>query len=347
MDANNSYVVITNDENNIPLAVKKQQNVKIVSTKALPLSLYEQIAIPQIIKNEKIELFHAPSFVVPLYFPCTTVITLHDLIHVKYAREYSSFVKGYYALVVRHALRRAAKIVTDSESSSLDIQEWAKVDKNRIAVIPLAAEASYKMKCEHEEMRQAKCKFGVNEKYILYNGSRKSNKNVPSLIKAFIKLRNEKRMNHRLVISGERNDAVLKADLRLIREIRNGETLKGEIIYTGYVSDEELALLYSGADLFAFPSFYEGFGLPVLEAMACGCPVVTSRVSSLPEVCGDAARYVDPYDVNSIADGIYSVSNEESLRRNLIQKGLDRAKLFSWEKCARETLAVYEEAYRS
>jgi len=172
--------------------------------------------------------------------------------------------------------------------------------------------------------------------YILFVGSIEPRKNLLGLLKAYLLLPEYIKKDFKLLLTGYKGWGNQEIVERM-------EQLKGRVNYLGYLNNEELAALYRGASCLVFPSFYEGFGLPPLEAMACGCSVVVSNVASLPEVCGEAAYYVNPYDVESIAEGMYKVLTDEDLRRSLIEKGLERAKLFSWEKSAKEHLKVFEE----
>jgi glycosyltransferase involved in cell wall biosynthesis len=178
--------------------------------------------------------------------------------------------------------------------------------------------------------------YGVEPPYILYVGALESRKNLPRLLEAYARLRAWS-PQWRLVIVGAR-----KWKFSPIFDTVQRLALEGHVTFTGYVADEHLPALFTGADLFAFPSLYEGFGLPVLEAMACGAPVVTSNTSSLPEVAGDAALLVDPYDVEQIAQAMWLVLSQPALAAQLRAKGLARAAQFTWERTARETIAVYE-----
>jgi len=176
--------------------------------------------------------------------------------------------------------------------------------------------------------------------YILFVGSIEPRKNLLGLLKAYLLLPEYMKKEFQLLLIGYKG----WGNQEIVEWM---DQLKGRVNYLGYLGEEELATLYRGASCLVFPSFHEGFGLPPLEAMACGCPVIVSNVASLPEVCGDAGYYVDPYRVESIAEGIYQVLTDESLRQSLIEKGLVRAKLFSWEKSAREHLKVFEEVLSS
>jgi glycosyltransferase involved in cell wall biosynthesis len=188
----------------------------------------------------------------------------------------------------------------------------------------------------HPNKKAEEEKTSPSGNYILFVGSGEPRKNLLGLLKAYLLLPEYMKKDFQLLLTGSKGGGNQEIVERM-------EQLKGRVHYLGYLNNEELAALYRGASCLVFPSFYEGFGLPPLEAMACGCPVIVSNVASLPEVCGEAAYYINPYNGESIAEGIYQVLTDGSLRQSLIQKGLERAALFSWEKSAREHLKVFEE----
>jgi len=233
------------------------------------------------------------------------------------------------------AIRGAAAVITDSERSREDILTHLSVKPGRVVSIPLAADRRFRP-LPAAEIAPVLHEYGVGQPYILYVGALESRKNLPRLLAAYARLR-EWSEQWRLVIVGAR-----KWKFSPIFDTVQALGLEPHVHFTGYVADEHLPALYAGADLFAFPSLYEGFGLPVLEAMACGTPVVTSNTSSLPEVAGDAAILVDPTDVEQIANAMWLVLSQPDVAAALREKGLARAAQFTWERTARETIAVYE-----
>ena len=181
-----------------------------------------------------------------------------------------------------------------------------------------------------------KRRYNIDSQFILYVGNVESRKNVSLLIKSIYKLKKQG-IKHKLVIIGARGFGFKQIN-ELVIELK----LSDEVIFTGYIPDEDLVKFYNAADLFVFPSLYEGFGLPPLEAMACGCPVIVSNTSSLPEVVGNAGILIDPHDFDALAEEMYQILTNNDLKQNLSKKSVTRAKLFSWEKTARETWKVYE-----
>jgi glycosyltransferase involved in cell wall biosynthesis len=300
---------------------------------------------------EDIDLVHFPYFEpffleLPLYKKFKTVVTVHDLTPIVFPENFPSGIKGKIKWKMqRFALKRASAVITDSESSKKDIKKYAGVRENKIHVIYLAAGEDFKrLRTEDVRLKEMRKKFGLPEKFVLYVGDVTWNKNLPRLIDTI------KEVNLPLVMVGKSlvsedydKSSPWNADLNRVNELTKGDS---NIMKLGFVSGEELVQLYNLATVFAMPSLYEGFGLPILEAMACGCPVVTSKEGSLPEVAGDAAFYVDAYDMNNIAEGIEKVFKDEKLRKELSEKGLENVKRFSWKKTAEETIEAYKQVLK-
>jgi glycosyltransferase involved in cell wall biosynthesis len=266
------------------------------------------------------------------------ITTIYDIMAF-YFPEVSGFITRYrYKILLPRTLKTSDKIIVISHNTKKDLMNRFKIPENKIKVIYLAANENYKPLNENEIIK-IKQKYNLNYSFILYVGGLAPNKNVERLIKAYYKLK-KLDIKHKLIITG-----VKRYRYKSIFETIEKLNLQKDVIFTGYVPDEDLPALYNAADLFVYPSLYEGFGLPPLEAMACGTPVITSNTSSLPEVVGDAGIMVNPYDVDELANKMYEVLTNEGLRKELSKKGLERAKLFSWKKCAEEHLKVYEEVY--
>jgi glycosyltransferase involved in cell wall biosynthesis len=254
--------------------------------------------------------------------PCVAVI--HDLTPFIMPRA-SGVLHGFYQrLYFRLAARRATHVITDSENSRLDICRLLRVPEERVTAVPLAVLPSLGV-TDVPELDELRTRFGFPGPYILYAGAIHPRKNVERLVDAFTAVKRDEGVPHCLVIAGERRWLSGGID-RLARS---------DVVLTGRVSDRELAGLYRHAALFVYPSLYEGFGLPVLEAMTMGTPVVTSRASALPEVAGDAAVLVDPESVDSIAEGIGRLLSDDALAGELREKGRTRAAEFTWTETAR------------
>jgi glycosyltransferase involved in cell wall biosynthesis len=253
--------------------------------------------------------------------------------------EYHTLKVGILTKLYRIAVRKAKRVLTISQASRRDIIDHFHISSDKIIVTYLAASPDFKEIHDKSFLDSVRVRHGLPDKYILFVGSIEPRKNLVGLINAFDKIR--AKIDHKLVIvggSGWRNSDVYET-------IENTHLGKS-ILFTGYVTHDDLVAIYNLAEAFVFPSFYEGFGIPPLEAMACGVPVITSSAASLPEVVSDAAIQVDPYDTGALADAIYRIIHDRALRDELIRKGFSRVKQFSWHLTAEETLRALSQASR-
>jgi len=292
------------------------------------------------------DLIHYPYFdlfwpTLPLIKKKKTVVTIHDVTPLVFPKHYPPGIKGKLRFQKQKlALKTVNAVICDSKNSKQDIAKHLDFPKDKIFVIYLAPGEEFQPVTSHRSLAIIKRKYHLPNQFVLYVGDVNYNKNIRGLVKACEKTKTP------LVIVGKQ--AVEKKIDRTHPENRDLVWLqekakeKSSIILTGFVPDEDLVIIYSLASVYCQPSFYEGFGLPVLEAMACGTPVVTSKKSSLPEIAGKAAVMVDPNDINDIANGLTVAIEDEDLREDLIQRGLKQAKKFSWEKTAKETIDVYK-----
>lgn len=283
---------------------------------------WSNISLPFYLAKEKIDLYHSPFFTLPLLKTCKMILTVHDVIFEVNPAWFPVKNLLSFKLFTRTALRTADKIITDSQASKNDLVRFFSCPAEKIVVIPLAPAEIFR------PVREVKKIF---EKYILYVGNLGNRKNIVRLVRAFEKLN----LGHQLVLVGGQG---YKGE-DVLRMIAGSP----QITYLAKVGDDELVQLYNGAALFVYPSLYEGFGLPILEAMACGTPVATSNVSSLLEVAGDAALLFNPEDIDDITDKMRRLLTNSELRASLRQRGLARAAEFSWKKAARQTIQVYRE----
>jgi len=263
------------------------------------------------------------------------VITVHDILPIKYPNSCPK-MKYYFYYSLPILLNRSRAVICVSENTKKDIIAYHEMRDKPIYVI---YEGFNRQHFYPREKTTVQERYGLTD-YLLYIGDMRPYKNLERSLEAFTRLNLRK---YKFVIGGKKDPRFYTRIEKKVEEL----LVKDRIVFLDYVPHQDLPHLYSEAALFVFPSLYEGFGLPPLEAMACGCPVIASNAASVPEVCGDAAYYVDPYDVESIAEGMRKVLTDEALRRNLIEKGLERAKLFSWEKSAKEHLKVFEEVLNS
>jgi glycosyltransferase involved in cell wall biosynthesis len=286
-----------------------------------------------------IDVFHGNS----PYFPSfrkknkKIILTVHDLIPLVHPEwSTSTLVNLWVDFAKRFPLLEFDKLSANSEFTKRDFVNFLKVPPEKIKVIHLAVDSQFSQPIPKEKVASIIKQFELETGYILAVGTLEPRKNIHRVIEAYSILKEERKIREKLVITGWK-DRTSKP----ILEAYEHSKFQEDIRFTGYIPDSALMALYQGARVLVYPSLYEGFGLPILEGFASGVPVVASNSSSLPEVGGDAVVYVDPYDVHSIAEGIAKVLEDDVLRESLIQKGKHRLKLFSWEKTARETFALY------
>lgn len=291
--------------------------------------------------RNKYDLLFVPKEVVPPFKRPKTVIVCYDLGLMRDPKNRTSFNASlHYHISVNYAFKAADRIIAISDATKRDLVEKCNIKPDKITVTPLGYDENlYKPITDEDLIQRVKEKYGIRDKFIINTSSLLwHRKNVTGLIKAFNIFRSRGGLDYQLVITGKKGESYEEI-LGLISSFG----LEKNVILTGYVPVEEMPVLLSTADALVFPSFYEGFGLPLVEAMACGCPVITSNVSSLPEVAGDGGVLVDPYDVNNIAQTMEKVLFDAELRKKMRENGIARSKKFSWEKTARLTLDVFEQ----
>jgi glycosyltransferase involved in cell wall biosynthesis len=296
-----------------------------------------QVEIAWAARQHHLDIVHDPTGIFPLALTSSRkVVSIHDVFSYVSPETSTAADRLIYRLWLPLAVRRTDAVITVSLQSKKDILRYLPVRADMMTVIPEAAGSNFQP-MPRVNVETILKKNGIDFPYILYVGSVEPRKNLLRLLKAYARVR-ESLSGRKLVVVGARN---IWLSTPLTEEIRR-LNIEPWVHFTGYVEDEDLPAFYNGADVFVFPSLYEGFGLPVLEAMGCGTPVITSNVSSLPEVAGDAAVLVDPYNIEGIASAMQQVLEDPHLSNELREKGLARAKQFSWERTARETIAVYK-----
>jgi glycosyltransferase involved in cell wall biosynthesis len=304
---------------------------------------FEQVSFPRACRRQGIEVAHVPYFASPLFPTTPTVVTVHDLIPMLLPVYRGSILVRLYTLLVAIAAKRADIVLTDSQASKWDIVRLLDIPAGRVRVIYLAVDDIYQPILDEHRLAATRRKYGLPERYLLYLGGFDQRKNVPTLLKAFAQLAKDSRAF--LVVAGrlpEKGSDFFPDPRPIVQELGIGE----RVVFTGWVPEEDKPALYSGARALVFPSLYEGFGLPPLEALACGTPVIASNQGSLPEIVGDGGLLLEQDDVEGLAGAMEKLVNDDALWGNLREKGLAHAARFSWEKAARETLAVYREVKR-
>jgi glycosyltransferase involved in cell wall biosynthesis len=338
IDRETEFVVLCRPEDAVTIA-GFGENIRPVAETAGNYSIAEQLKIPVKLMREGVTLFHAPHYVLPPLVRCRSVVTIHDCIHLMFPQYLPNRVALKYARAsITGAARRATRVLTVSESSKRDILRFVDIPPEKIDVIYNAYDERFAIEPNEEDVVRVRERYQLQDPFILYAGNVKPHKNLERLIEAFHIVRQAGLDHLKLVLIGD--DISRYAALR--RAVHQHQLHK-YVRFLGYMPEETLAVMYRLASVFVFPSLYEGFGLPPLEAMASGTPVVTSNVSSLPEVAGDAALLVDPLDARDIAEGIHRVLMDADLRSGLRARGAVRARQFSWEASARRVREIYAE----
>lgn len=296
---------------------------------------FERLAMSAEMLPHTLDVFHSPDFIPPRRVRAPAVITVHDLAFLLYPRFLTPDAARYYGQI-DPASRSAAHIIAVSQSTKRDVTRLLGVPDDKVTVIYEAAHPSSRPLDGREARAHVARKYGIEGDFILFVSTIEPRKNLPTLIAAYKKLRDAYKSAAQLVVAGHKGWLTEEVDAAVAKY-----NVQDSVCFLGAVPTEELAFLYNAARAFALPSFYEGFGLSPLEAMASGLPVIVSNVSSLPEVVGDAGLLIDPNDVDGWAVALNRVLTDDDLRAEMAAKGIKRAALFSWERAARETLSVY------
>ena len=304
--------------------------------------LWEQYSLPILARQHKIDILHSPANMAPLFYSGTSIVHIHDLCFVVNPQWYSYLFHTVYNVVIPRLARRATRIITNSNNSRNDLLQFCRLEARKVHLVYWAVDDIFSKTAKHkpEENDFADGSMDIpKEGYILYVGSMEPRKNIPTLIEAYEKMRCDyPEIKTKLILIG--GESPLFADVRLKIKKYNSD-----VIFKGFVNDKMLVNYYKKATLVAYPSLYEGFGLPPLEAMASGVPVVTSNTSSIPEVVGDAALMISPYDCNQLAHTLARVIKDEKLREFLIIRGLEQVRKFNWYRVARNILGIYSEIF--
>jgi glycosyltransferase involved in cell wall biosynthesis len=288
------------------------------------------------IKKYDVDIVHNPSQVATYFkFRQKNVVTIHDLTPKICSSSHALTTILDFNLLMPRTLDLAERIIADSESTKKDLVRYLKISPEKIKVIHIAADEAYRLLPENDP-GLILWKMKLPDRFILSVGTLEPRKNITTLIIAFHMLRKEG-LKHKLVIIGKKGWKYQQI-FRLVDELH----LNRDVIFIDHAPINDLCAIYNLAEVFVYPSLYEGFGLPPLEAMSCGCPVITSNISSLPDVVGNAGIMVDPYDTKGLSQNIKMVINDSDLKKRMIMSGIKRAESFQWEQCIRETTSVYE-----
>ncbi|MFN0072821.1 MAG: glycosyltransferase family 4 protein [Chloroflexota bacterium] len=344
IDQQNQYLLVHARPN--AGAVLEFPSARNVTRRELPVSerwlniLWHRanLPIPINIFTGAVDLIHSPDFVLPPLRHTPSILTVHDLAFLLFPECAHESLREYLLRVVPRSARRASFIVADSENTANDVICLLGIPPDRVAVVPGGVDPRFRPVEEPARLAAMRQQLGVGTSpYVLFVGVIEPRKNLQGLIQAFELVKQRQKLPHKLVVVGRRGwlaDGIF--------ETFEQSPVRDEIIFPGFIADADLPTLYSAAATLVMPSFYEGFGLPLLEAMACGTPVVSSNAASLPEVVGNAAPQVDPNDIEALAEALTRVLMDEELRALNRVRGLERAARFTWEAAAVKLLNVYE-----
>lgn len=320
-------------------------NVEVVIADCQHRILWTNWFLPPLLQRRKIDVYHGVcNFELPIRKVCRYVVTIHDLVPLFFPELVPKKHLLFFRLFMKRVAHTADLIITDSEHSKEDILQHLNVPEEKIRVIYLGYQQQYHRIQEQQKISEILARYRICQPYLLFVGVIEPKKNLERLVEAYRLLQKDAAIpqNTQLVIAGGKG----WFSERLYQKVKDCK-LDQHIVFPGYIPDEHLPALYSGAELFVFPSLYEGFGLPVLEALSYGTPVVTSNVSSLPEIAGDAGFLIDPTEPKAIAQGITTVLSDDLLRQQMREQGYRQAQKFSWTRTAQATYQVYQEAYEN
>lgn len=339
IDTKNEYVLFYRNKENIG-CYSKYENVEEKYVYAPNKALWDQVAIPYATKRDRIDLIFHPKFTVPIFASSKKVMVLHGADW--FIPEFSKFYNKYDVLYIKKVMpiycKKADFIISVSELTTINFINILKIDPDKIRTVYFAANDIFQPIKDSRVLEKVKLKYNLPDEFILtvtgYDPNRKERKNFGGVVKSFEKL--HKKYPCKLVVVG-------KECWRYREDYKIDELgLSNDVLFTGWVEQKDLPAFYNLASLYLYPSNVEAFPIPICEAMACGCPIVTSNANGLYEIAGDAAILVDPNDSDQISDTMFRILTDQELKRNLAEKGLQRSKLFSWKKCAKETLEIFE-----
>ncbi len=341
LDRENQYILFVGLQNR-EILEELPENFRVVIERSPSYSARELVSLSWRLFRLRLDLYHSTHYVLPAIVPCKAVVTIHDIIHLLYPEFLPSPLAFFYAQrMIRRSLSRGDRIIADSQNTKTDLMEYFDVDGRKIRVVYPGVAESFRSRITQEELDRTLAKFEIERPYLLFVGNPKPHKNLDNVLKAFARALEIHPFEADLVCVGDRSGIEFK-----VRQRATQLGLADRLKLLGHVDDEALPALYQGATLFLFPTLYEGFGLPVVEAMASGVPVITSNTSALKEVAEGYAHLVNPLDVEEIAKAIAQCTADQVHRDALISLGSRRAEDFRWTRTAEQTLEVYNSALR-
>lgn len=337
VDVENRYAVYVTRQEAAQRFEGRWPNVRVQRTLPHTPLVRIPVTLSAELRRRPVDVLHV-QYTAPPFAPCPVVVTIHDLSFEHLPGTFKRRSWMQLRATVRRTARRAAHVIAPSEFTRRDLIDSYGLDAARVSMIPLAASRRFRRVEDARELERVRARYGIGDEYVLAVGSIQPRKNLARLVRAYSSLRRERGRSNlpQLVLVGKQ--AWLYGEtLRAVEEEGVGDS----VILTGYVSESDLPALYTGALCFAYPSYFEGFGLPPLEAMSCGTPVLAGNLTSLPEVVADAGLLIDPFDTGALARALARLIDDAALRAQLRERGLQRARAFDWRETARMTLQVY------
>ncbi len=340
IDQENRYLLLTGPSGREALA-DLPENFRVVIQRSPVYSIRELFALSWRLLRLRADLYHATHYVLPAVVPCRAVVTIHDIIHVLYPEFLPNRVAFVYAVnMMRRSLGRGDRVIAVSQTTRNDLMKYFQVDGRKIEVVYNGIEDAFRQPLDDADRDRWLSNLGLERPYLLFVGNaKKPHKNLDNVVKAYAQALKIKDFPHRLVCVGERTGVEFK-----VRQRAEQLGIADRILLVGHVAQEALPAVYQGAELFLFPTLYEGFGLPVVEAMASGLPVITSNTSALKEIAAGYADLVNPLDVEGMAKSIVQGVSDADHREALRKLGRRRAQDFHWRQAAEKTLEIYRQA---
>lgn len=339
IDKQNEYVIFVRDDKD-ENAITETSNFKIEKISSFTYADWEQVKLKKAVRSNKIDLLHCTANTAPLSVNVPLIVTLHDIIYLEKVdfkgTAYQNLGNLYRRYIVPKIAKKAELLITVSEFERANIIDHLKLPEERVTVLYNGVSPKFNNQYSTEEINAFRSMYNLPENYIMFLGNTAPKKNTPNVIKAYVDYCLSDRETIPLVLLDYKKELVEK----LLQELKQGSIID-KFIFPGYIPYHQIPLMYKAATLFLYPSLRESFGLPILEAMACGTPVITSNTSSMPEVSGDAAEIIDPFNHLELADAIRCLLKNESVRKSYIEKGLERVKKFTWRLSAEKLVDIY------
>ncbi len=341
LDTTNEYIVFARDDADRS-CLQERDRFMVKTPHSTNYATWEQLGLPRAVRKERVDFLHCTCNTAPLFCPVPLLVTIHDIIYLEHAdfkgTAYQNFGNLYRRFIVPRIVDKARQIITVSESEKQVILKKFGLPPEKVTVIYNAVGEHFNDRYPDAQIQALRKKYGLPESFLFYMGNTAPQKNTPGVIRAFVDYCRQAKDPVPLVMLGYDRALVQHA----LEKAGNGKWME-KFIFPKYLPAGELPLMYQASTVFLYPSLREGFGLPILEAMGCGTPVITSGISSMPEVAGGCALLVDPLECREITQAICSLLSDEGLRQQLRKKGIERASQFSWENSARQLLAVYDQ----